>query len=216
MTAASEFWAAGTQILWQSRSPQGLPWIDPITVVRHDSGGLVAWLAAGTETPQPRRPDGADLRRDKSKLFTGERVAVRRPWRHNNVLRIAPTGKRWSVWLFWDCETRQFKGWYGNLEAPLQRNGNMMLTRDHTLDLQIALDRRYARKDEDELEIALSVGWYTQEEVDQILDDAAELEAVIDAWGPPFCDGWDNFNPDPMWPVPELPSRYRDRPSVND
>lgn len=32
-------------------------------------------------------------RADKSKLLTGERVGVRRPWGHHDVLRIAPTGK---------------------------------------------------------------------------------------------------------------------------
>jgi uncharacterized protein len=213
---ASEFWAAGTQILWQYKSPRGLPWIDPMTVVRDDSSGLVAWLAAGTETLQARRPDGTDLRADKSKLFSGERVGVREPWRHHDVLRIAPTARPWSVWLFWDCDTQEFKGWYGNLEAPLQRDGDMVLTRDYTLDVLIAPDRRHRRKDEDELEIAFSVGWYSQSEVDEILDAAAELEAVIDSWGSPFCDGWENFKPDPSWPLPELPSRYQDRPSETD
>src|SRR5579863_545274 len=118
MIAANEFWAPGTQILWQYKSPNGLPWIDPMTVVQDDSNGLVAWLAAGTETLQAQRPDGSDLRADKSKLFTGDRVGVRRPWRDHDVLRIAPTGKRWSVWLLWDCNSREFRGWYGNLEAP--------------------------------------------------------------------------------------------------
>lgn len=216
MTPPREFWAAGTQILWQYKSPRGVPWIDPMTVVRDDGSGLVAWLAAGTETLQARRPDGSDLRADKSKLFTGERVGVRRPWRHHDVLRIAPNNKPWSVWLFWDCVSWEFKGWYGNLEAPLRRDGEMVLTRDHTLDLLVAPDRRRARKDEDELEIALSAGWYSQSEVDEILDAAAELEAVIDAWGSPFCDGWEKFKPDPSWPLPVLPSRYHDRPSETD
>lgn len=91
-----------------------------------------------------------------------------------------------------------------------------MLTRDHTLDLLVAPDRRHTRKDEDELEIALAAGWYSQSEVDEILDAAAELEAVIDAWGSPFCDGWEHFKPDPSWPLPTLPSRYHDRPSETD
>jgi len=213
MVAANGFWAPGAQILWQYKSPRGLPWIDPMTVVQDDSNGLVAWLAAGTETLQAQRPDGSDLRADRSKLFSGDRVGVRRPWKDHDVLRVSPTGKRWSVWLCWDCNTREFKGWYGNLEAPLRRDGDMVLTRDHTLDLLVAPDRRHGRKDEDELAIARSVGWYTQGEVDEILDAAAELEAVIEVWGSPFCDGWEDFKPDPSWPLPALPNRYHDRPS---
>jgi hypothetical protein len=92
MTDAAEFWAPGTQILWQYKSPRGMPWIDPMTVVRDDDDGLVAWLAAGTETLQARRSDGRDLRSDKSELFSTERVGVRATWKHNDVLRIAPTG----------------------------------------------------------------------------------------------------------------------------
>ena len=185
----------------------------PMTVVQDDRNCLVAWLAAGTETLQARRPDGSDLRADKSTLFTGQRVGVRKAWKHNDVLRIAAAGEPWSVWLLWDCCTGEFKGWYGNLEAPLRRDGEMVLTRDLTLDLVVAPDRRHARKDEDELELALRAGWYSQEEVDAILAAAAELEDVIEAWGSPFCDGWEDFRPDPSWPLPVLPSRYHDRPS---
>lgn len=185
-----------------------------MTVVRDDDDGLVAWLAAGTETLQARRPDGGDLRADKSQLFKGERVGVRADWKYNDVLRIAPSGKPWSVWLFWSRDTGEFHGWYGNLEAPLRREGNVVLTRDHTLDVLIAPNGQHARKDEDELEIALGAGWYDQQEVEWILRAASELEAVIDAWGPPFCDGWENFQPDPSWPVPELPDRYADRPRI--
>lgn len=186
-----------------------------MTVVRDDDDGLVAWLAAGTETLQARRPDGRDLRADKTQLFKGERVGVRADWKHNDVLRIAPTGKPWSVWLFWDCNDREFRGWYGNLEAPMRRDGNMALTRDHTLDVLIAPNRQHARKDEDELEIALSAGWYDEQQGESILQAADDLEAVIDAWGPPFCDGWENFKPDPSWPIPKLPEHYTDRPRID-
>ena len=87
--------------------------------------------------------------------------------------------------------------------------------RDHTLDLLIAPNGQHARKDEDELDIALSADRYDQQEVDAFLQAASELEAVVDTWGPPLCDGWENFKPEPSWPVRALPARYEDRPRID-
>jgi hypothetical protein len=215
MTHSTEFWRPGTQILWQYKSPRGLPWLDPMTVVRDDSGGLVAWLAAGTETLQSRRVDGRDPRAVKSELFTSERIGVRADWKHTDVLRIAPAGVPWSVWLMWDCVTHAFQCWYGNIEAPLRRDGDMVLTRDYTLDVVVTPDRKRSRKDEDELELALQAGWYSQDEVDWIIQSTSELESIIDAWGSPFGDGWESFTPDPSWPVPVLPAQYLNRPRAD-
>src|SRR5437899_3324658 len=36
---------------------------------------------------------------------------------------------------------------------------------------------------------------------------------VIRAWGPPFRDRWEDWRPDPDWPVPALPADW-DRPAV--
>ncbi len=82
----------------------------------------------------------------------------------------------------------------------------MVLTRDYTLDIVITPYGRRRRKDEDELELGLRTGWYSQQEIDWILGVATELEVVIDSWGPPFCDGWERFTPDPAWPIPALPA----------
>lgn len=196
----------GTQILWRYQSRRGLAYIDPMTVVQDDAGGLVAWLAAGTEILSNRRADGRDVRAVKSELFTSERVSARTTWKQTDVLRIAPTGRPWSVWLFWEAVTHRFAGWYGNIEAPHQRHENMVLTRDYTLDIVVDPDRARRRKDGDELQIGLRAGWYTQDDVDWILGVAVELEDVIDRWDSPFCDGWEHFTPDPAWPTATLPA----------
>ena len=50
---------------------------------------------------------------------------------------------------------------------------------------------------------AVELGVYTTDEAARITAVAPEIERVIEAWGPPFCDGWDSFRPDPDWPVPD-------------
>ena len=47
-------------------------------------------------------------------------------------------------------------------------------------------------------------GRYTQAEADDITSVAEEIEEVVRAWGSPFCDDWERFQPDPDWPVPAL------------
>ena len=47
-------------------------------------------------------------------------------------------------------------------------------------------------------------GRYTQAEAARITEVATEVEALIDSWAAPFCDGWETFTPDPAWPIPAL------------
>ena len=138
-------------------------------------------------------------------LFGTQLVPFRTVWKHNDVLRIAPAGKPWSVWLLWDCETHEFRCWYANIEAPHRRQQNTVLTRDYTLDLVIAPEGRRQRKGQDQLEIALRAGWYSREEVEWILCVATKLEAVIDSWEPPFCDRLGTLHARPRLADPPLP-----------
>ena len=71
-TADTGFWQPGQQIRWTYRRPDGRPaeaqTVHPMTVVRDDDGGLVAWLAGDTQVLLPRLVDGTSLR-------TGSRAA---------------------------------------------------------------------------------------------------------------------------------------------
>jgi hypothetical protein len=73
------------------------------------------------------------------------------------------------------------------------------------LDVVVDPDRATRRKDEDELELAVAQGVFAPAAAAAIEADAAEVEAVLGRWGPPFCDGWERFSPDPEWPIPALP-----------
>jgi uncharacterized protein len=175
-----------------------------MTVVRDDADALVAWLQVGTLGLTTVRSDGRDLRADRDTMFTAERVEVARAWTDSHNLRIHEPGRHWSTWLFFDGATGEFEGWYCNIEEPHLRDDTATYSFDHVLDVWVEPDGAFERKDEDELVLAVEQGRYTQAEADDITAVADEIEDVVRAWGPPFCDGWETFRPDPGWPVPTL------------
>ena len=109
------------------------------------------------------------------------------------------------MWVLFTTATGEFAGWYVNLERPHVRDEHTVYTSDHVLDLVIAPDRTLARKDEDELALAVAQGVFDPAAAAAIQATAAELEALVADWGSPFCDGWEHFRPDPAWPIPTLP-----------
>jgi hypothetical protein len=205
----AEFWQPGQQIHWIYRRPGWVPGqaqtVHPMTVVRDDADGLVAWLAGDTPVLVPRLADGTSLRDGSARtMFTAPRIQGRSIWHGNGILRVAPARRPWSVWFFHD-EDGGFANYYVNLESPHVREGRATISSDHVLDVVVQPDHSYHRKDADELAEAVAQSRYTAEEAAAIERDADAVEAVIDAWGSPFCDGWETWAPDPAWPVPPLP-----------
>jgi hypothetical protein len=198
-------WERGTQIMWRYGEP-GLDFAAPMTVVRDDAHGLVAWLPVGTPVLKLVRADGRDLRADPTDAFRTPRRQVESVWTDYSVLRVHPPGRSWSVWYFFGGVTGRFEGWYVNIEDPHVRTGLTTRSRDHVLDVWVEPDRTVERKDEDELLLAVEQGRYTEAEAADIRAVADEVEDVIRAWGPPFSDGWETFEPDPAWPSPRLPT----------
>ncbi len=212
------YWPVGTQIMWrEGDGPLGtgatvvdtsVPhFAQPVTVVRDDADALLVWLPTGTPVLRAARADGRGKRDDRSTLFTAELVQDRGVHAHFHQLRVAPTGRPWSVWVFFTKGTGEFAGWYVNLEKPHVRDERTVYTSDHVLDLVIQPDRAMVRKDEDELALAVAQGVFDPTAAATIEANATEVEALVADWGPPFCDGWERFRPDPAWPIPRLQER---------
>jgi predicted RNA-binding protein associated with RNAse of E/G family len=127
-----------------------------VTVVRDDANALVVWLATGTPVLRAARADGLGKRHDPTTLFTAEHVQDRGVHACFDQLRIAPTGRPWSVWVFFTEGSEEFAGWHVNLGKPHVRNEHTAYTSDHVLDFVIEPDRTMVRKDEDELALAVA------------------------------------------------------------
>ncbi len=114
-------------------------------------------------------------------------------------LCLARPGRGHSIFLHWDGDWA-FDHWYVNFERPLRRSPVGFDTFDEKLDLIVQPDGSYRWKDEDELEQAAAAG---------LLDPVvvrAEAARVLREW--PFPTGWEDWRPDPGWPVPQLPDGW--------
>jgi predicted RNA-binding protein associated with RNAse of E/G family len=127
-----------------------------VTVVSDDEEALVVWLPTGTPVLRAARADGLAMRDDTTTLFTTELVQELGVHASFDQLRVAPTGRPWSVWVFFTEGTGEFAGWYVNLEKPHVRDQYTVFTSDHVLDLVIDPARTLVRKDEDELALAVA------------------------------------------------------------
>ena len=179
---------------------------DPMRVVRDDERGLVAWLAADTPTVGMAPADGVPLR-DRPPLdrFLTDRVPAVQRWRGGGVLRIAPTDRPWSVWVFTD-DDGSFAGHYVNLELTHRRCGDETNTRDLILDLWREPSGELWLKDADELEAAVGSGHYSASMADEVRAIAEWARADLvqaEAW--PLDEEWTRWRPPTDWATPPLP-----------
>ncbi|HZC25957.1 MAG TPA: DUF402 domain-containing protein [Actinopolymorphaceae bacterium] len=196
------YWEPGSQIWWRYW-PRA---VRPMRVVRDDPDGLVAWLGPRTPLHKSVSAEGKDIRSIPlgPLRFTAPRATKRDVWRGPGILKVAPTGVPWSVWLFWGNDG-VFRSWYVNLEQVHRRDDESVYTHDHILDVIVYPDRRVEWKDEDELAAAVEAGRFSKEQAASYEEDARAVERTVARWGAPFCDGWESWRPDPRWRPATLP-----------
>jgi RimJ/RimL family protein N-acetyltransferase len=183
-------WSSGDEVvvreLWKGRVWKARPAV----VVQDEPGEVVLWLPAGTPT---KIPDGSGIPRDDWQLQDGTF--------RGGALRITRPGALHSVLLFRPGE------WYVNLERPLRRSRVGFDYLDRELDLVARRDRTWELVDEDEFAEAQALGVLSSEEASVMRDEA---ERVVAEW--PFPTGWEDWVPDPGWPVPSLPAGWDEVP----
>lgn len=203
-------WEPGAQILWRYRANGAAhPHIcRPVTVVRDTPDLLAAWVAPGTVCVKPELADGTPVHREPlATRYTKPRRTVLSGWFGTGVLKLARPGEPWSVWLFWE-RNWQFKNWYVNLEEPRQRWSGGIDSEDHFLDIAVYPDRSWQWRDEDEFAAAQRAGLVDEALAARVRAAARTAVGRIADWDSPFCDGWEDWRPEPHWPVPELPQDW--------
>jgi uncharacterized protein len=205
-------WAPGTQVLWRYRengAEQARFHIcRPVTVVRDTEDVLAVWLAPGTECVRPAMADGTPVHEEPlATRYTAPRRTVRDRWHGMGVLKLARPAEPWSVWLWWDPDWH-FRNWYVNLESPHTRSADTVDSEDHFLDIDVFPDRSWRWRDEDEFEQARHDGLLSAAQAEAVRTAGRAAVAAVTAWAAPFRDGWEDWRPDPAWPVPRLPDDW--------
>lgn len=162
-------------------------------VVEDDGVTSVFWIPEGAEASFPADADGREIRIPRPDFA---RATRRAGW---SVVVLCDTRDPWTLWHF-----RRGDGsldrWYVNFERYLGRRAVAYDSVDHKLDLIARPDGSLEWKDEDELEHADELG----------LVDAAEIrrDAERAVAGPPWPSGWEGFEPDSSWGIPDLPAGW--------
>jgi hypothetical protein len=167
-------------------------WTLPATVAVDDGNELALWIAPGSPM---RRPDPP--RMPVPQVAAGRWEAVLTTWVGDGILMLRRPRTRHAIWLFWQADG-SFRGWYVNLE-DWWRDRDGVDAYDHQLDIWVRPDGSWEWKDEDDLAASVEVGIFTPEDAVAI---RREGERVIGEW--PFPTGWEEWRPDPSWPIPEL------------
>jgi hypothetical protein len=188
------FWRPGDVIVWRERWHGRMYAALPFRVVKDAADETAIYLAEGTPFAFP--PEGWP--------FEGEH-----PWKERGawtgpgvLVRLRP-GEAHSIWHFWEGPKRRFAGWYVNLQAPFVRSGDGFDTQDHELDLWFDADGSWRWKDEELMADWVRQGRFTLDDVRAI---RAEGERVLAER--PFPTGWEEWQPDPSWPVSQLPETW--------
>jgi hypothetical protein len=192
MTQAS--WQPGDVVVWREtwRGRTYFAW--PVRVVEDSPEQVAVYVAEGTRYTFP----------PGTWPFAPEHPwAGRAGWVGHGVLVQHRPGAAHAIWHFWTGDERRFAHWYVNLQAPFARNGYAFDTHDHELDVVVRPDGSWHWKDEDKMDDWVRRGRFTREEVAEV---RAEGERVIADW--PFPTGWEGWEPDPEWSVPELPDDW--------
>jgi Protein of unknown function (DUF402) len=177
--------------IWKGRVWKARPWI----VVHDRPEQLAFFIPTGTPT---KVPEGSGIPRNSWTLTDGT-------FKHD-ALRLTAPGLAHSVLLFWRGGT--FRSWYVNLESPLRRSAVGFDYLDQELDIVVEPDRSWHFIDEDEFEEAQRLGVIGPDEAAAVRAEADRVIGRIERWEPPFCDGWEDWRPDPSWRPPELPEGW--------
>ena len=202
MSEAGHWWP-GDQIVmltvWRERVWSGMP----VTVVEDSPTRTALFMPAGTVWKAPFFPDGRPMRLPKGEFVLS---GVRHP---RNTLVLIEPGASHAVRAWWNSDFSEFTGWYVNLERPLQRYARGFHFLDETLDIVASPDlSEWHWKDEDELEEAVAMGVITPQRAAELRREGERVIEKMKHRRTPFNEGWENWRPNPAWPIPTLPEGW--------
>ena len=133
-------------------------------------------------------------------------------WEGHGVLQLQRPGEMHAVWVFWQGPKRELGAWYVNIQEPFRRSSIGFDTQDLELDIVIDPHGSWRWKDDEHMEDWIARGRWTRAEVDGIRAEGGRVTAELEAGRRWWSDEWASWEPDPAWPVPELPLGWETAP----
>ena len=173
----------------------------PATLVQDRDDLVAAYLAPGMRWKRPVLADtGERLRMPADDWHLDDAV-----WTGARMLHLMEPGAAHAIHLWWLAPDWRFGGWYVNLQEPIRRTPLGFDYMDHMLDIVIEPDLSWRWKDEHEITEAVASGMVTKTWADAVRREGERVIERLEARLSPFCDDWESWQPDPAWPIPELP-----------
>ncbi|MGC4191095.1 MAG: DUF402 domain-containing protein [Thermomicrobiales bacterium] len=180
----------------------------PMRVVRDDAECTMLYTAAGSAIRKRVFANGSPIPRDfpyrawrTLPLSMGEGT-----WAPYHTLSIIPVDSPCDVRYVWHQDDWSFRGWYVNLQAPLQRVPTGFDGNDWDLDIVVDPDGRWTWKDDDELADSVALGEVTAGFAAMVRVAGEAVIPLIESRSWPFDGSLVDWRPDPAWgplPVPE-------------
>jgi predicted RNA-binding protein associated with RNAse of E/G family len=173
---------------------RGVVWtVRPVTVVADTDENLVSYLAPGTLIDYPVDVEHGE--KCFSMWKAGDWNLRKKTFMPPGMLRIAPRGAPYEVFAPIRAEGGVLS-WYVNFQEPLRRTPHGFDTMDETIDLVVAPDfSKWRRKDEDELELAVSMGVYDEADAQRLRGNCASVEKKLSAGIVPWDRRWHDWTP---------------------
>ncbi|MHB8776982.1 MAG: DUF402 domain-containing protein [Anaerolineales bacterium] len=131
-------------------------------------------------------------------------------WHTNRLLFILEPEKYFSTIYFWNEESNEFLRYYINFQLPFTRNHCSIDTLDLDIDIIVNPDFSFEWKDLDDYQKGIETGVILPKWVDEIETAKKEILERLKKREYPFNNFWLNWQPDPKWALPNLPTNWED------
>jgi len=167
--------------------------VRPVTVIEDSEDQFVSYLAPGTLIDFP--VDVEHGAKCFSMWLSGEWELDKKEFYAPGMLRIAPHGRPFEVFAT-VIPKEGVTSWYVNLQEPLRRQPHGFDTMDETLDLVVSRDfASWHRRDEDELKMAVAMGFYGQKDAERLLETCSMVEEQLANGIVPWDRSWYDWSP---------------------
>lgn len=207
-------WQPGTQIVMRGIVHNRVWIAHSVTVVEDTPGLLVAYLRPGAPCKVSRglierkwggRPNGASRWEEQD---NGQWQMADWEWQHRRALFLIPPKKYYAIILFWLEATGEFEGCYVNFQLPYRKTEWSIDTLDLEIDLMVEPEGVWRWKDEAEYVAGVARGSIPAEVAAEVEAAREEVLALLASGTPLFDRKWLDWQPDPSWHIPQLPSAW--------